>query len=132
MSANPKKPNPVDVEVGRRIRLQRKLKEMSQSALADELGITFQQVQKYEKGSNRVGASRMAEIARVLDVPVSHFFEGQGTQPINSADEGGYGTSELAEFLASAEGVSLNRAFSSIASPTVRKRIIGLVKALET
>ena len=74
-AANPRKPNPVDVHVGGRVRLRRMLLGMSQEKLGEHLGLTFQQVQKYEKGANRIGASRLFDIARVLDVPIGYFFE---------------------------------------------------------
>src|SRR5690606_34025694 len=82
MIDNKKKPNPIDIHVGSRVRLRRNMLGMSQEKLGERLGITFQQVQKYEKGTNRVGASRLQAIASILDAPVSFFFEdapGQGT-----------------------------------------------------
>lgn len=75
MGVHPKQPNQIDIEVGNKIRLRRRLTGMSQTALGTALGITFQQVQKYEKGTNRVGASRLSDMARILGVPVSYFFE---------------------------------------------------------
>ena len=132
MSQNKKGPNPVDIHVGSRIRLRRNMIGMSQEKLGDSLGITFQQVQKYEKGTNRVGASRLQAIARVLDVPVSFFFEdAPGSDP-----DGGKGFGEnsqtryVVDFLNSSEGLQLNRAFVKITDPQVRRKIVDLVKTL--
>lgn len=105
---------------------------MSQEKLGEGLGITFQQIQKYEKGTNRVGASRLQAISAVLGVPVSFFFEDAPGQPT----EGGSGlaednsTSYVVDFLNSAEGLQLNRSFVKISDSKVRRRIIDLVKAL--
>jgi transcriptional regulator with XRE-family HTH domain len=126
-----KAPNAIDVEVGARIKLTRKLQGMSQQILAEALGITFQQVQKYEKGVNRVGASRLSQIATALDVPVSYFFEG------NHSAQGGDGnldvrreTDQVAMFLSTTEGLNLNRAFVKIPSASVRQKVVSLVKSL--
>ena len=125
-----KKPHPVDVHVGSRLRMRRMLVEMSQEKLGERLGLTFQQVQKYEKGSNRIGASRLFEIARILDVPVSYFYEGLG-----ASHAAGHGMAEPpqagfdASLLASADGVTLNRAFFRIKDANLRRRIIDMVKA---
>jgi len=129
MSARPakKEPNPIDVEVGARVRARRLLLGMSQSSLADGLGITFQQVQKYEKGGNRVGSSRLQAIANILGVPVAFFFEQcGGMSPSPNSDDG------LVGFLSSQEGLELNRAFGSIADPRVRRTFVALVKSLAT
>ncbi|MBZ5762967.1 MULTISPECIES: helix-turn-helix domain-containing protein [Rhizobium] len=130
MTASSKQPDPVDIEVGRRIKLQRRIKGMSQTVLADGLFVTFQQVQKYEKGSNRVSASRMSNIARILEVPVSYFFEGNEQQPDHDDGDAISPLRDLTQFVATIEGSNLNRAFSSIRSSEIRKRIIGLVAAL--
>lgn len=122
-----KKPDPIDVEVGRRIRLRRTMLGLSQGTLAGALGITFQQVQKYEKGINRVGASRIQAIADVLKSPVSYFFEGQEAI---GADAGNLLGREITEFLSSAEGLSLNKSFVRIQNPDIRRKIVGLVKVL--
>lgn len=127
LETNSKKPNPVDVEVGRRIRLRRSLLGLSQSALADALGITFQQVQKYEKGVNRVGASRLQAIAQFLGTPVSSFFDEAEAREGESA---GLHGKEIADFLSSAEGLSLNTSFVRIQDTDVRRKVVGLVKAL--
>lgn len=132
MIANKKKPNPIDIHVGSRIRLRRNMLGMSQEKLGEGLGITFQQIQKYEKGTNRVGASRLQAISSVLGVPVSFFFEdapGQqaGGAPGLAEDSS---TSYVVDFLNSAEGLQLNRSFVKISDSKVRKKIIDLVKAL--
>jgi transcriptional regulator with XRE-family HTH domain len=104
---------------------------MSQQTLAEALGISFQQVQKYEKGVNRVGASRLSQIATALDVPVSYFFEG------NHSAQGSDGnpdvrreTDQVAMFLSTTEGLNLNRAFVKIPSASVRQKVVSLIKSL--
>lgn len=124
-----KLPSPIDVHVGTQIRMRRKSLGMSQSALAGRLGITFQQVQKYEKGANRVGASRLQAIASILGVEVSSLFA-------NATPDGGEANPALGSinamqtFVASNEGFSLNQAFSRIRSAAVRKSIVALVTSL--
>ncbi|AUC11841.1 MULTISPECIES: helix-turn-helix domain-containing protein [Rhizobium/Agrobacterium group] len=124
-----KLPSPIDVHVGAQIRMRRKSLGMSQSALAGRLGITFQQVQKYEKGANRVGASRLQAIASILGVDVSSLFA-------NATPDGGEANPALGSinamqtFVASNEGFSLNQAFSRIRSAAVRKSIVALVTSL--
>lgn len=128
---NKKKPNPIDVHVGSRIRLRRNMLGMSQEKLGESLGITFQQIQKYEKGTNRVGASRLQAIASIMNTPVSFFFEGapgQNGEPAQGLAE--EGTAYVADFLNSSEGVQLNRAFVKISDPKVRRKVLDLVKAL--
>ncbi len=132
MAEEKKKPNPIDIHVGSRVRLRRTMLGLSQEKLGDGLGITFQQIQKYEKGANRIGASRLQHIASVLKTPISFFFEdAPGIQP-----EGASGFSEtesanyVVNFLSSSEGLQLNRAFVKIHDPQVRKKIIDLVKSL--
>jgi transcriptional regulator with XRE-family HTH domain len=132
MIENKKRPNPTDVHVGSRIRLRRNMLGMSQERLGESLGITFQQVQKYEKGTNRVGASRLQAIASILEVPVSFFFDdapNPGGTPVKGfAEENS--TTYVVDFLSSSEGIQLNRAFARIADPKVRRKIIDLVKTL--
>jgi len=125
---NTKKPHPVDVEVGKRILLRRKMIGMSQGTLGTALGITFQQVQKYEKGTNRVGSSRLSNIAQILGVPVSYFF-GELSAADNKDDSIALNDPVMA-FLATDEGRQLNIAFGKISSPAIRKRVVGLVAAI--
>src|SRR4029450_2577565 len=115
--ANKKQPNPIDIHVGSRVRLRRMMLGMSQEKLGESLGITFQQIQKYEKGTNRIGASRLQHIARVLTMPVSYFFEGApgmaGTSlpaDFNDAPT----TNHVVDFLSTNEGIQLNKAFVRI------------------
>ena len=126
MMENKKKPNPIDIHVGSRIRLRRTMLGMSQEKLGESLGITFQQIQKYEKGTNRVSASRLQNVADALHVPVWYFFpdNGHAAQAAATSDD------EIALFLKSNEGRDLNVAFALIKSPDVRRRIVGLVKSL--
>ena len=132
MADNKKQPNPIDIHVGSRIRLRRTMLGMSQEKLGEALGITFQQVQKYEKGTNRVGASRLQNIAAILGVPVAFFFEDAPGDAGDAAVDGlGENSSTyVVNFLSSSEGLQLNRAFVKISDPRVRRRIIDLVKAL--
>ena len=131
--ANKKQPNPIDIHVGSRVRLRRMMLSMSQEKLGESLGITFQQIQKYEKGTNRIGTSRLQHIARVLTVPVSYFFEdapGQADQgPPGNVGEAS-SASYVVDFLSSTEGLQLNRAFVRVKDAKVRRRIIDLVRSL--
>ncbi|MGO9740738.1 MAG: helix-turn-helix domain-containing protein [Roseiarcus sp.] len=126
-----KSPNPIDKHVGARVRMRRLMVGMSQGKLGDALDVTFQQVQKYEKGANRIGASRLQQLARVLDVPPSYFFEGA---PMGDATAAGFaepeGNSYVVDFLSTNEGLQLNRAFAAIKDPKVRKKILDLVQSL--
>lgn len=123
-----KSPSPTDRYVGTRIRMCRLLLEMSQTRLAEALGITFQQIQKYEKGANRVGASRLQAIAHVLQVPVSFFFEGAPAVPGPKSD-GATASSPafVSDFVSSAEGLVLMKAFTHIKNTKLRRRIVDLV-----
>ena len=124
---NKKRSNQIDASVGARVRARRLEIEMTQQGLGGTLGITFQQIQKYEKGANRIGASRLQLIAQTLNVPVSYFFEGaDGVEPLPLAGE----ENGVLEFVQSGQGMALNSAFHSIADPNVRKRVINLVKAI--
>lgn len=126
-----KNPNPIDVHVGSRIRLRRNMLGLSQERLGESLGITFQQIQKYEKGTNRVGASRLQAIASILNTPVSYFFEGAPEDAEDGAGKAADDTApHVADFLSSSEGIQLNRAFVKIADPKVRRKVLELVKAL--
>ena len=125
-----KTPNPTDKYVGSRVRMRRMMLGMSQEKLGDALGLTFQQVQKYEKGTNRIGASRLQQIAHFLQVPVSFFFEG-GPDLVGPA-----GTMEapspsyVSDFLATSEGLALTKAFMQIKDPKLRRRIVDLVSQI--
>src|SRR6187431_2325659 len=122
-----KSPNPTDKYVGSRVRMRRLMLSMSQEKLGEKLGLTFQQVQKYEKGSNRIGASRLQHIAQILQVPVSFFFEG-------GPGEGSRGASELispsyvSDFLATRDGLALAKAFAAIKDKKLRRCIVALVE----
>ncbi len=122
-----KSPNSTDIHVGSRIRLRRVMLGLSQEKLGDGLGITFQQVQKYEKGTNRVGASRLQHISELLDVHISYFFEGG---PDATEDKALAVPSVLSQFMNSKEGVSLAKAFSAIEDSRVRRRVLELVQSL--
>lgn len=132
MAENKKKPNPIDAHVGGRIRFRRNMLNMSQEKLGESLGITFQQIQKYEKGTNRVGASRLQAIAGILNVPVSFFFEDAPDTDIGQTS--GFieemSGSDVMDFCSSAEGLQLNRAFVRISDAKVRRKIIDLVRTL--
>jgi transcriptional regulator with XRE-family HTH domain len=121
-----KKANPIDGQVGNRVRIRRMLIGMSQEKLGDLLGLTFQQVQKYEKGINRIGAGRLFEIARILDVPIDFFYDGVGTP----SDGVGEARAPVMEFVSSTEGLQLSLAFMKIRDSKVRKRVLDLVKSL--
>ncbi len=136
------RPSPIDQHVGSRVRLRRTLLGMSQERLGDALGLTFQQVQKYERGVNRVGASRLFDISRVLDVPISFFFddmpEGMSETPVSGPRGRMYGFAEAQEpfnagvddQLTKRETLELVRAYYRITDPAVRKRMFDLMKSL--
>lgn len=129
------RPNPVDVHVGSRVRLRRTLLGMSQEKLGESIGLTFQQVQKYERGANRIGASRLYDLARVLDVPVGFFFEEMPADTQHSSPAQIHGMAEEGEAyepdpLAKRETLELVRAYYRIEDSTVRKRLFELTKAL--
>ncbi len=118
-------PHQIDIHVGKRLRSRRLVLGLSQEKLGDHLGITFQQIQKYEKGTNRISASKLQAAAGVLGVPVTYFFQDQQV-PATDLQE----VDEIGAFLLSRDGVTLNRAFTSIKSKKVRQTIITLTKAL--
>ena len=125
-------PHPVDRHVGRRVCDKRIALGYNQSDLGRALGLTFQQIQKYEKGTNRVGASRLQNISNILNVPVAFFFEdapGEMNHGVDGMAEAA-SSNYVVDFLSSAEGLQLNRAFVKIADPKVRRRIVDLVKVL--
>lgn len=121
-------PNPIDVLVGSRLRMRRLMLGFSQEKLADGLGITFQQVQKYEKGTNRVGASRLMAISSILGVAPAYFFQDDDSPLPQGAAIGE--PNEIASFIKSSEGIALNRAFVKIKDPGVRKKVVALAKSL--
>jgi transcriptional regulator with XRE-family HTH domain len=128
-----KAPNPIDKHVGSRVRMRRMMLGMSQEKLGDALALTFQQVQKYEKGTNRIGASRLQQISHILQVPVAFFFEGAPhladgivTESMESAPSPTY----VSDFLATSDGLSLTKAFMRIPDPKLRRRIVDLVQQI--
>jgi len=125
-------PNPIDVHVGGRVRLRRTLLGMSQERLGDALGLTFQQVQKYERGANRIGSSRLFHLSQILDVPVSFFFDDM--PPVDPDALPGLGEQKQAEFkpdpLVKRETLELVRAYYKITDPGARKRLFELTKAI--
>ena len=123
-----KVPNPIDKHVGGRLRMQRMVLGMSQEKLGEAFGLTFQQVQKYEKGTNRISASRLQQAAQILDVSVPFFFEGApgGHKLEGDAPSPAY----VNEFVSSEDGLRLIKAFTRITRPAVRHRIVNLVQEI--
>jgi transcriptional regulator with XRE-family HTH domain len=126
--AKTKTASPIDAHVGSRLRLRRVMLGLSQEKLAAAFGLTFQQVQKYEKGVNRMGASRLQQAADILQVTVPFFFEGAqgGHEPNETAPSSAY----VNEFVSSEDGLRLIKAFMRIARPAVRHRIVNLVQEI--
>jgi len=126
-----KSTNPVDKHVGARVRMRRMMLAMSQTDVGDALGLTFQQVQKYEKGTNRVGASRLQHISHILQVPVAFFFEGAPHQP---GQHKGLGEppspAYVFDFLATSDGLALTKDFTRIKGSKLRRRIVDLVEEI--
>jgi transcriptional regulator with XRE-family HTH domain len=128
-----KAPNPTDKHVGSRVRMRRMMLGMSQEKLGDALGLTFQQVQKYEKGTNRIGASRLQQISHILQVPVEFFFEGgPGAQLAGRGEGAGNAPSPayVADFLSTSDGLALTKAFMRIEDAKLRRRIVDLVEQI--
>ncbi|HWA03656.1 MAG TPA: helix-turn-helix transcriptional regulator [Rhizomicrobium sp.] len=125
-----KSANPVDAQVGSRVRLRRTLIGMSQERLGELLGLTFQQVQKYEKGVNRIGAGRLFDVARILGVPIDYFYEGVAGQLAGSRGFSENSEAPIMEFVSTGEGLQLTLAFMRIKDPKVRKRVLDLVRSL--
>jgi transcriptional regulator with XRE-family HTH domain len=128
-----KAPNPIDKHVGSRVRMRRMMLGMSQEKLGDALSLTFQQVQKYEKGTNRIGASRLQQISLILQVPVAFFFEGAphllegiASENLEAAPSHTY----VSDFLATSDGLSLTKAFMRIPDAKLRRRIVDLVQQI--
>ena len=125
-----KSPDPIDIYVGARVRLRRKVLGMSQEALAVAIGLTFQQVQKYERGSNRISASKLYRIAKVLTAPMNYFFDGApdpdgGAQPADAGPE-----RQVNDFLLTSEGIELAQYFPVIERARTRRRVLDLVRSL--
>ncbi|MCW5702227.1 MAG: helix-turn-helix domain-containing protein [Bradyrhizobium sp.] len=125
-----KAPNPVDKYVGSRVRMRRIMLGMSQEKLGEALGLTFQQIQKYEKGTNRVGASRLQQISEVLQVPVSFLFDGGPSGVIGEHSAESASPAYIADFLATSEGLALTRAFTRIPDSKLRRSIVDLVEQI--
>jgi transcriptional regulator with XRE-family HTH domain len=125
-----KVPNPIDKHVGSRVRMRRMMLGMSQEKLGDALDLTFQQVQKYEKGTNRIGASRLQHISQILQVPVSFFFEGAPNMPGHSGMGEAPSPAYVSDFLATSDGLSLTKSFIKIKSSKLRRRIVELVEQM--
>ena len=124
-------PNPVDLHVGARIRMRRKILGVSQERLADDLGLTFQQVQKYERGANRVSASKLYEIARSLQAPISYFFDGLADPLAAETEFAGAGEDRFVhDFLMTTEGLELAAIFPKIRRGRVRRKVLDLVRAM--
>lgn len=122
-----KSPDPIDIHVGQRVRARRKMLGLSQTQLGTELGVTFQQVQKYERGTNRIGSSRLFRMSTTLDVPVAYFFEGAETKlpgynaAIEGLDDDAFERQETQELV---------EAYYRIADPRIRKKVLGLARLL--
>jgi len=121
--------NSVDVHVGQKVRLRRSLMNLSQERLGEALGITFQQVQKYEKGVNRIGASRLFEIAQVLEVPISFFFEGLNAEA-NAGFSDNDQTPYVNDLISSPDGIQLAKAYSRLPNAEIRRKFIELMKVV--
>lgn len=123
--------HPVDVHVGKRLRLKRTLLGLSQEYIGNAIGVTFQQIQKYERGVNRMGASRLYDFSRVMSVPVSFFFEGYEA---STSPHGGMSENEtpalVHEQMPNRETMDMMRAYYRIKSPVMRKRVLDLVKSM--
>ena len=130
-----KSPNPIDKHVGSRVRMRRMMLSMSQEKLGDALGLTFQQVQKYEKGTNRIGASRLQQISNILQVPVSFFFDGAPHVPGTGRSEGmGEAPSPayVSDFLATSDGLGIDQSLYADQRLKLRRRIVDLVEQIAT
>ena len=127
-----KAPNPIDRYVGSRVRMRRMMLSMSQEKLGDALGLTFQQVQKYEKGANRIGASRLQQISHILQVPVAFFFEGAPNLTGHASQEfsGAPSPAYVSDFLATSDGLALTKAFMGIKDAKLRRKIVDLVQQI--
>ena len=138
-SRKPRTPNPVDVHVGSKVKLRRILLGMSQENLGDRIGLTFQQVQKYEKGINRIGASRLFELAIALNVNVQFFYDGAPVAGTHSSipgfsEDAGLDQNppldDVEQFMTNRESIELNRAFAKISDPQIRRSVVDLVRVI--
>ena len=125
-----KSPNPTDKYVGSRVRMRRLMLEMSQEKLGEKLGLTFQQVQKYEKGTNRIGASRLQHISQILKVPVSFFFDGALGKQAEDGSSKAPVADYVSDFLSSSDGLALTKAFTNIKDSKLRRRVVDLVEEI--
>jgi len=124
-------PNPVDVHVGSKLRLRRQMLQLSQTAIGDALGITFQQIQKYERGMTRISASRLQMLSGLLNVPVSYFFENGGDLPPAVASSGPARLADdFMQFISTKDGFQLNEAFIGIKDAETRTMVIELINAV--
>ena len=128
--ATKKAPNATDKHVGSRVRMRRKMLAMSQTKLGDALGLTFQQVQKYEKGTNRIGASRLQQLSHVLQVPVAFFFEGAPNALEPHGSGSALSVAQIDDFISNSDGLRLIGAFMRIDNAAVRRRIVMLVQEI--
>jgi transcriptional regulator with XRE-family HTH domain len=125
-----KSPNPIDKHVGSRVRMRRMMLNLSQTKLGDALDLTFQQVQKYEKGTNRIGASRLQQISNILQVPVAFFFEGAPNMPGHKGMGEAPSPAYVSDFLSTSDGLSLTKAFMRVKDNKLRRRIVDLVEQI--
>jgi transcriptional regulator with XRE-family HTH domain len=123
-------PDPIDKHVGTKLRARRTKLGMSQTTLADALGMSFQQVQKYEKGANRIGAGRLQHIAQILKMPVQSFFEGLPEHGQRRAPTDAPDAQYVADYLATSDGLNLTKAFMQIRDPKLRRSIVNLVEQI--
>lgn len=132
--SNSRRANPVDKHVGERVRMRRMLLGMSQEKLGEHLGLTFQQVQKYEKGVNRIGASRLFDLAQVLGVPIQFFYENMSTAVSGLQAAPGMADKSaepyVADFLSSRDSIELNKAFARVTDPRIRRSIVDMVRSI--
>lgn len=126
----PRSASPIDLHVGTRIRIRRQLMNMTQEKLGENLGVTFQQVQKYERGTNRVGASRLWNISRVLDVPVSFFYDGLEDNHEYEQVAENKQMPVVYDFINSSDGVAFAKAVSKIKNKAVRRQLLELARSL--
>ena len=133
-ASKPRDATQVDTHIGQKIRARRNLLGLSQTELADAAGITFQQIQKYEMGANRVGSSRLLQFSEALGVPPSYFFDGAPTvgKKISAPQEGELPESSIISFLGTREGAALVRAFLAIKEKPIRHNLIEFIASLKS